>query len=256
MYEAIASFYNRYTYDIDYKKQAAFLHRCFRRYAGTACSEGAPIVLDAACGTGTSTMLLADMGYDMIGLDLSPEMLQIAAETAASQKKNITWICQDMCKMNLFGTVQAVCCMTDGLNHILRKKDLERFFKRVYLFTEPGGIFVFDALTEYYFLNVISGNIFCQEFDDSCCIWSGSYSPRTGKCVYDITCFEEEKKNGLYHRYSDLVTEKVWPEEFLLQNLAACGLEPLSVFRNMNFSSCTDRDERRYYVCRRNFNKS
>ena len=255
MYEAIASFYNRYTYDIDYKKQTAFLDRCFRRYARTGRTGEPPIVLDAACGTGTSAILLAGMGYDMIGLDQSPEMLQIAAETAASEKKDITWICQDMCKMNLFGTVQAVFCMTDGINHILHKKNLDRFFKRVYLFTEPGGIFVFDALTEHYFADVISGNVFCQEFEDSCCIWSGAFSQKTGKCTYDITYFEEEEPAGLYRRYSDLVTEKVWPEKILFQSLADCGLELISVFRNTNFSPRTDRDERRYYVCRRDFNK-
>lgn len=254
MYEAVASFYNRYTYDIDYKKQTVFLDRCFRRYAKTGHTDEAPIVLDAACGTGTSAILLTEMGYDMIGLDLSPEMLQIAAEAAASQKKEITWICQDMCKMNLFGTVQAVFCMTDGLNHILRKKDLDCFFKRVHLFTEPGGVLVFDTLTEYYFQNVISGNVFCQEFDDSCCIWSGTYSARTGRCTYDITYFEEEA-TGLYRRYSDLVVEKVWPEETLFKSLAECGFEILSVCRNMNFSSCTEADERRYYICRRSFNK-
>ena len=254
MYEAMASFYNRYTYDINYEKQAAFLDRCFRRYVKASPAEH-PIVLDAACGTGTSALSLADLGYDMIGLDLSPEMLQVAAETAAAENKNITWICQDMCIMDLFGTVQAVFCMTDSLNHILRKRDLESFFRRVHLFTEPGGIFVFDALTEHYFRDIISGNVFCQEFDDSCCVWSGTYAPKTGRCTYDITCFEEEGRTGLFRRYSDTVVERVWPEAVLLQSLADSGLELLSVFRNTGFASCTAQDERRYYVCRRTFNK-
>ena len=73
-YSAISECYDALNSHIDYESYASFLNREIR--AG-GVSDGS-IVLDLACGTGNITLPLLKCGYDMIGVDLSGEMLNIA----------------------------------------------------------------------------------------------------------------------------------------------------------------------------------
>lgn len=246
MYETIASFYDKNIGDVNYDLLADFLHKVFIRYRKTVNGDEKPIVLDAACGTGVCTAKLAEKGYDMIGLDLSPAMLQIAAEREGADR--VMWICQDMTEMDLFGTVQAVFCNTDSINHLLEPEKLERFFKRAALFTERGGLLVFDCLTDCYYREIIDGNIFCQEDDRSCYIWSGQYDGVL--CDYDITCFKRAQDDR-YIRLKDSVTERMWTAWELSKALAASGYQVVGKFSGLNFEGLSKIDGRRYYVCRK-----
>ena len=62
------------------------------------------LILDLACGTGSVTLPLSELGYDMIGVDSSEQMLSIAA---AKKQSGILWSRQDMRSFELYGTVVA-----------------------------------------------------------------------------------------------------------------------------------------------------
>ena len=59
------------------------------------------LVLDLGCGTGTITELLYEKGYDMIGVDSSEEMLQIALDKKFETGSDILYLCQDMRELDL-----------------------------------------------------------------------------------------------------------------------------------------------------------
>ena len=130
-----------------YKPYAEFLDSAFQR-ADIKVNE----VLDLGCGTGGICALLADKGYDMIGLDASPEMLNIAMEKNFG--KNTLLLCQDMREFELYGTVQAVYSSFDCLNYLTEKGDLEKVFALVHNYLESGGVFIFDVNTEYRYRNI------------------------------------------------------------------------------------------------------
>ena len=159
----------------------------------------------------------------------------------------VQWICQDMTDMDLFGTVQGVFSMTDSVNHLLEEEELQGFFDGASLFTEKGGLLVFDCLTEKYFTEVIDGNVFCQEDEDSCLVWSGEVED--GLCYYDITCFEREDEH--FTRSQDQVTERIWTEAELKSALKAAGYTIVVKFSDTMKSPCKKGDFRRYYVCRK-----
>ena len=73
-YEFLAGGYDERTYDVAYAAWADYIERHFRR--------GIPgkTILDLACGTGSLSVLLAEHGYRVIGVDLSEEMLAVADE--------------------------------------------------------------------------------------------------------------------------------------------------------------------------------
>ena len=103
MYDSIARVYDLLNADVDYGAWADFIEKCFERYL----EEKPTLVLDLACGTGRMTRELASRGYDMTGVDISVEMLDVARERAehAGLSDKMLWLCQDITELELYGTV-------------------------------------------------------------------------------------------------------------------------------------------------------
>lgn len=78
-YTSLAAYYDRLNSHIDYFGYAAFLASRFREYG---VPDGS-LVLDLACGTGNITLPLSEMGYDMIAVDSSCEMLDVGGGSPA-----------------------------------------------------------------------------------------------------------------------------------------------------------------------------
>ncbi len=271
MYQALAKFYNKYTRDIDYTAIAGFAYKFFKR-ADCFKNTEKPIVVDLGCGTGTLTRQLTRYDYDMIGVDISTEMLDIAKfechrledaigsihylvpkEEKTFKKYNILWLCQDMRKLDLYGTAAGMICATDGVNHIIYQNDLEDFFKRVYNFLEYSGVFIFDVLTEKYFRDVIGSNTYCDSDEEESCIWTSHYMPKRRKCIYDITLYRAVKTAGydMYQRSDDLIEEKAWNQEELESAINKAGLVIEKVYANVSLKPISEKDLRRYYICRK-----
>lgn len=206
MYQSIAKNYNKYTEDIDYSAIAEFAHEQFLKSEFFQNAEK-PIVADIACGTGSLINEMCKFGYDIIGIDISPDMLDIAKSNI--QDNNVLWLCQDMRNLDLYGTVAGMICVTDGINHILHKKDLENFFNSVYNFLEHTGVFIFDVLTERYFRDVVGNNTFCESDDNGSCIWSSIYYPKRRKIAYDITLYNKtELGDDIYQRTDEYIEDE------------------------------------------------
>ena len=139
------------------------------------------LVLDLGCGTGTLTELLAKKGYDMIGIDVSEEMLERAIEKREESGLPILYLLQDMREFELYGTVKAVVSVCDSLNYLLEDEDVIETFRLVNNYLDPEGIFIFDFNTVhkypphlYYYQE--AREYTCFEFKKqalvSCCISS------------------------------------------------------------------------------------
>ena len=142
-YEFLAGCYDEFTADVPYRRWADYLEKHFARSA-------LPIhtVLDLACGTGSLTCELAGRGYEMIGADLSEEMLAQAAEKARDVEGiPPIFLHQAMEKLDLYGTIDACVCCLDSVNYVTQPKKLARAFQRVHTFLMPGGLFLFDINT-------------------------------------------------------------------------------------------------------------
>ena len=111
-------------------------------------------MLDLACGTGSLSLEMAKLGYDVIGVDGSCEMLSEAMGKKAESGLDVLFLCQQMEELDLYGTVDLVTCTLDSLNYITSTKELSSVFALVNNFLEEGGIFVFDLNTEYKFCNI------------------------------------------------------------------------------------------------------
>ena len=177
-YINFAYIYDELTSDIGYEKIADFIEEIFKRYL----NRKPELVADLACGTGTMCNIMFDRGYDMIGIDLSPDMLNVAKKK--SEGKNILYLNQDISQFELYGTVDVFLCLLDSLNYITDIKMLDELFWRIDNYLNPGGIFIFDVNSPYKFNNILSDNIYTYDSENAYYTWENEFDSETNLCNF------------------------------------------------------------------------
>lgn len=244
-YSTFARYYDSLTANIDYKKRAGYFHEIIKRYKNT---EGT-ILLDLACGTGSISEEMAKIGYDVIGVDYSDEMLGIALDKKFDSGLNIQYLCQDMRKLDLYGSMDITICALDSINHLNSLADVKKVFKNVALFSEPQGLFIFDINTLYKHRNILANNTFTYETDNVFCVWENTLVEDTDEVKMNLEFFELEE-NGLYSRTSDSFSEKAYSEESIEELLRECGFELLAKFGDDSFFPPACNSQRIVYAAR------
>ena len=243
MYFELAHYYDGLMQNAEYEKRADYLISLFLAYG-----KMPSLLLDAACGTGTMSVLLSQKGVnEIIGVDVSENMLAVAVEKA--KDKNILFLNQDLSELDLYGTVDGVVCTLDSVNHITSKAKLIKIFKRISLFMEPGALFIFDVNTVYKHKYVLGNNTFVFDDDEVFCCWQNFYKDKS-KTV-DI-CLDFFKKDGdSYQRSSEYFTEKAYTDSELKKIILESGLETVNVFADLTMSKPGPRCQRKVYVVRK-----
>jgi len=245
MYSDFSLVYDLLMTDVDYSKWADYIESIFRRY------EVKPeIILDLACGTGSLTLELAKQGYDMIGIDISSEMLNRAVEKADSSGVFPLWICQDMRSFELYGTVDAIVCTMDSLNYILDMNDIREVFRLAGNYLNPGGLFIFDLNTPYKFEHVFADNLFYEIRDDIAFLWQNRYNPANKICDFDLTFFVREK-GDLYKRFDERQKQRAWSYEEIQSAVCGSGLELTDVFDVFSFENPSQTSERWLFIVKK-----
>ena len=247
MYDLIAPIYDAVNEEIDYTAWAEFIDEaCVRE-----CREKPSLVLDLGCGTGSMTLELARRGYDMTGVDISPEMLDIARERAerCGFAGDILWLCQDMREFELYGTVDVTVSCLDCLNHLTSLNDLKKCLSLVHNYLIPDGIFIFDVNGKGKFENIYADNSYVMETDNAMCVWQNHYNPKSHMCDFYITLFSEGE-DGRYERYDEAERERMYTLKTLKRALADTGFEFIGAYSDFAFTEATDNDERIYVIAR------
>ncbi len=247
MYDAIASVYDKLNKDIDYGAWATFFEKCFEKHL----SQRPELVLDLACGTGRMTRVLAERGYDMIGIDGSADML---GEAYGAGGEGILYLMQDMREFELYGTVGATVCCLDSLNYLLSVEDLKKTFSLVHNYSDPDALFIFDVNTPYKFENIYSDNSYILEDENDeglavYCGWQNFYDRESRVCDFYLSVFEEDE-DGSYYRSDEQQKERCYTKDELCEALSECGFELLGIYAGYNFEEIQENTERWYFVTR------
>ncbi len=223
-YGNFANVYDILTESIDYD---ALIRRIRELIPPSAVSGGH--LLDLGCGTGTVSFLLAEAGYDVIGIDSSPDMLSVACEKKMDSDNDILFLCQNLAELNLFGTAKAAVCCMDTLNHIDSMEDIRSFFRLLSLFLEMDSYFLFDMNTPYKHKEILADNTFVYDMDDVYCIWQNEYDEGLKRTSISMDFFAKHE-NGLYEKSSDSFYEYAYEPEEIKKALSESGFEVIGVY--------------------------
>lgn len=241
-YAAFAEFYDSLTENIDYEGIAEYYNRLNEKFGGI---KG--ILLDLACGTGSLSVLFSKMGYDVIGTDISQEMLSIAV---SKEHDGIEYLCQSMTELDMFGTIDGTVCSLDSINHLDSIDDVRKTFEKVSLFSNKGALFMFDVNTIYKHENILADNTFVYDTDSVYCVWQNEYAGEGRTDIY-LDFFSEDKKSGLYERYSDDFSETAYPAEVLEKLLIEAGFEVCACYEYLTENKPTETSEKLTFVARK-----
>ena len=136
-YHELAKSYDRLTNDVDYRATVDFYWEILKR-------EGLKprTAVDLACGTGSVTAILAEMGLDVIGVDMSEEMLTVAQQKAMELGQMPRFICQKLQELYLPRGVDLAVCALDSLDYITDPDDCAEAIRRTYKVLNPA-VFLF-----------------------------------------------------------------------------------------------------------------
>lgn len=240
-YTDFAKVYDLLMDDTDYQKIVNYIEKIFNKYKFQP-----KLILELGCGTGNISIELAKRNYDIIGLDKSIEMLNVAKEKAMKNNQDILFVNQDMTKLDLYGTVDAVCSMVDSINYLTSTNDITKTFKLVNNFLNPKGLFIFDTRTEYYLSHIIGNNTFAENYEDVSYIWGNSYDGKHHISHMELTMFIKEQ-NG-YNKVTEMHQLKAYSIEELTTALSNSGFELLKTYDDVKFSRPKDTSQRIFFV--------
>ncbi len=242
-YEALAASYDRLTNDVDYGATVAF-------YREILTAEGLRprTAVDLACGTGTVSILLAQQGLQVIGVDMSEEMLTVAQQKAGDMDNPPRFVCQHLQKLVLPRGVDLAVCALDSLDYITAPNDCAEAIRRVYRALNPGGIFIFDVNTPEK-LRAMDGQVFLDEDDDVYCVWRGEFDEKTNICSYGMDLFQRQGR--LWRRSFEEHREYAYSAEQLTGYLKAAGFTNIRVYGDRRMAPPRSGEQRIYFKARK-----
>ncbi len=239
-YTDFAKVYPIMMQDTPYGKWEKYLIRTLKKYG---IKDG--LVLDLGCGTGEMTRRLKAAGYDMIGVDASPDMLDMASR---EDSDGILYLNQDMREFELYGTVRAIISVCDSMNYLTEDGDLRKVLKLSNNYLDPGGILIFDLKTPHFFRDVAGEETYAEDLESVFYVWENIYDRKTRLNEYDMTFFFKE--DGLYRKSSEVHIQRAYTMREIKKEIKASGMEFLNAVDADTGKEVTKKSERIYIIAR------
>ncbi len=257
IYQDFAGVYDELMDNTPYALWADRLELLIRKYGVSRPERDAEEVLDAernlvvdlGCGTGTLTELMYRKGYDMIGVDASGSMLNIAMEKKEKSGSEILYLQQDMRELELYSTVGTIFSVCDSLNYILDEDELLEVFSLVNNYLFPGGIFIFDFNTDHKYRDIIGETTIAENREDCSFIWENFYDPEEEINEYDLTVFVREE-GDTFRRFTETHFQRGYTVEQMLALVGRAGMSVVEVLDADTGEAVTDRSQRVYVIAK------
>ena len=233
-YTGFAEVYDLFMDQVPYEKWSRRITEILKEYG---IPDG--LVLDLGCGTGSMTELLADAGYDMIGVDAYEEMLELAYEKRAESGHDILYLLQDMREFELYGTVRAIVSVCDSLNYITEEEELLHVFRLVRNYLDPDGVFFFDMNTIYKYSKMLGETTIAENREECSFIWENYYDPEEQLNQYDLTLYIRDEDDR-YTRFEETHIQKAYALERVLELLQQAGMKAEQIFDSDTGKEVTD----------------
>ncbi len=243
-YNNFAYVYDQFMDNIPYKDWSQYILKLLHDYN---VNNGA--LVELGCGTATIAILLEQQGYQITGIDISADMLSIAAEKLP-YGSCITLLLQDMSDMTLVETYDAFYCVCDSLNYLLSTEDILHTFQSVKAHLKRDGIFLFDLKTIHFYKDILGDQVFCDHQEDCSYTWENNFFEEDNVNQYDLTIFVKEYSSGLYKKFNEVHHQRGYSLEEIIDLLKQAGLEYVTAYDAFTDNPPSEDSERIYIIAR------
>ena len=245
-YSSFAGVYDELTFNVDYKKRAEYIMSILE---DNNITDG--LLLDLACGTGSLSVEFARKGFEVIATDASADMLMEAQNKAFDEGVSIMFLCQKMQETDLYGTVRAMVCALDSINHLENIGEVRKTFSVLKNFIDDGGIMIFDVNTLYKHREILGNNTFVYDEKNVYCVWQNRLL--TDKATIGINLDFFVKNGDTYERFNENFKEIAFSDVEITSAVEENGFKVIKRYADMSCSSPREDTERVYYVIRREY---
>lgn len=243
-YSGFAQVYDFLMKDVDYDGWVDYVEEIFLRESYKPNN-----ILELACGTGNITNRLAKRGYNIIGVDISNEMLTLAKSKAYDLGLDVNYVNQDIRELDYNKKVDSILCLCDGFNYILEEDDLLSIFKKIFSSLKQDGVFIFDISSYFKLTEILGNNVYAENYDDVSYIWQNYFDYETNICELDLTIYK--RKNELFERYEEYHYQRAYKLEEIFDLLKKAGFNNIYAYNAFTFQKFKFNDERVNFVCKR-----
>ena len=217
-----------------------------------ALEEEKNLIVELGCGTGSFTLNMAKRGYDIIGIDMSPDMLDIARKKTAAEGLNVMYLEQDMRELDLYCTCGTVLSVCDSVNYLLEDEDVIETFKLVNNFLFPNGVFIFDFNTLHKYRDVIGDVTIAENREDCSFIWDNYYHDEEHINEYDLTIFAKCGEDDVFKRSVETHYQRGYTLDEMKSFVEKAGLKFIACYDADTHEAPTEESERIYIVAGEN----
>lgn len=241
-YGGFAQVYDEFMDNVDYHQWCDYAIKLLNKYGVTSGQ-----LVEIGCGTGTGTMLFAKAGYEMIGIDIAQEMLEIAQSKKESE--DIVYVLQDATELELPYMVPAMVSIGDSMNYITDYGDFTMVLKRVHKFLEKDGIFVFDLKTKKYFSDIGEATI-AEDREECSFIWENYFDEETNINEYYLSVFVRGE-DGRYDKYEEEHFQRGYTLDEVRKAVEIAGLKIENIYEAFSDNVGNEENDRVYVVARK-----
>lgn len=244
MYQEFAYIYDKMMEDVDYIQWVDYIESLFSLY-----NVKPRDIADLACGTGNITTIMAERGYNMVGIDSSQDMLLVAQEKSRKKGLKIPFVCQDMREIALHRQADAVLIMCDGINYIIDDEDIDRVFSLIYNILRPGGVLLFDISSYYKLSTILGDNIIIDDDHGIFLVWENSFDTEENICTMDLTFFLQE--DSLYRRFDEIHMQKAYHAQDLVDKLEQKRFKNINCYHHLSFDTPKKHSQRLMFAAQK-----
>ncbi len=242
MYQEFAQVYDLLMESVDYK---AWADHYLRLLAQAGIAPGAKIT-ECACGTGGLTVHLA-RHHRMTGVDLSQEMLSIAADKLRAAGHQVPLIRQDMQQLQLHTRQDAILCTCDGVNYLTSPEALTRFLKAAHAALRPGGVLAFDVSTPYKLKHLLGNSSLSRLEDPVHYIWQNCWDEHAQQVAMRLHLYAREA-DGRYRLLVEDQLQQAWTRQQLEAALTHAGFSQIHAYGERTLRPPADTDQRMHLI--------
>ncbi|MFT4412707.1 class I SAM-dependent DNA methyltransferase [Fredinandcohnia humi] len=245
-YGQFAYIYDELMKDVDYDLWVAFLQEKAKQFSQGNFSR----VLDLACGTGEISVKLANEGYEVVGIDLSEDMLAVANSKAVDAGKKIEFYQQNMVEVSGLLPFDIVTIFCDSLNYLQSEEEVQKTFKNVYNQLKSDGLFMFDVHSLYKMEHIFLNGPFVSNDEEVSYIWNCYEGPFPYSVEHDLSFFVQNEHSPDYQRFEEIHIQRTFPIEQYKSWLVEAGFEILDISADFQ-SEVSDTSERILFTVKR-----